>query len=395
MNPLVLKSTIDISCPDCFEKQSNIGTWGTYPTIDERRTRFRCKTCNKTFNLAKIPEWKDNIAELIWKLSQLSIENSLSINAIAKQWNIPYSTIQSLIVEIKTILADQFEQAKILQEVHFAKKEKSNKAEETFKVIFYDEGFLKLLGLTGYLVFTLDGKGNPITVKIETDRSAETIHNHFLSAITQLGGVDVIIADGAPAILCAIRGLRQDLLFIQQIHSGTAKRARIYKLETIPNRKAMIETVIELHTGSLIPNTESKIRVKKSLIFPKNISGSSKKPPTNNKTEGNNISPVERTGVLTPEESTPKKKFNQKRSSNLLKGEEILLNTGNSLDHLELSILESTVIINPINELSLPTIHGMLLLGQKVLPNQFITSNRAEVFNAVHDHFLKYQGRKS
>ena len=47
---------------------------------------------------------------------------------------------------------------------------------------------------------------------------------------------------------------------------------------------------------------------------------------------------------------------------------------------------------------SIPTlqeIQGMISLVQKVLPNQFITSNRAEVFNAIHDNVLTYQGRKS
>ena len=79
----------------------------------------------------------------------------------------------------------------------------------------------------------------------------------------------------------------------------------------------------------------------------------------------------------------------------MLKGDKILLNTGKSLNHLELSYLEIVSDDTVNNIIPLPIIQSMLLLAQIVLPNQFITSNRAEVFNAVHDHYLKYQGRKS
>jgi len=44
---------------------------------------------------------------------------------------------------------------------------------------------------------------------------------------------------------------------------------------------------------------------------------------------------------------------------------------------------------------TLPEVQGMITLVQKVLPNQYITSNRAEVFNALHDNILTYQGRKN
>lgn len=44
---------------------------------------------------------------------------------------------------------------------------------------------------------------------------------------------------------------------------------------------------------------------------------------------------------------------------------------------------------------TLQEIQGMITLVQKTLPNQYITSNRAEVFNALHDNILTYQGKKS
>ena len=50
---------------------------------------------------------------------------------------------------------------------------------------------------------------------------------------------------------------------------------------------------------------------------------------------------------------------------------------------------ESTFTISNENILS------MLLLVQSALPNQFITSNRAEVFNSRHDRSQEYKGRKT
>jgi hypothetical protein len=44
-------------------------------------------------------------------------------------------------------------------------------------------------------------------------------------------------------------------------------------LETVSNKKKMIETTIELHTGSLLLGTESELTVSKKTIYPKTFSG--------------------------------------------------------------------------------------------------------------------------
>lgn len=392
INPLVISAAIEVFCPFCFGNHSLVSTWGTYQAGNEDRQRFMCKVCNDTFNLAKVPGWQSKFAELVWKLSQLTIENGLSIKAIAKEWNVPYSTIHLLVIHIKEYLSDHFEQAKILHSRCFADIPENN---HSFRVIFYDEGFLRLQGLTGYLVFTLNQNGEPLTVKIENDRSAETVHNHFLSAITQLGGIDVIIADGAPAILCAVRALRTPVLFIQQIHSGTAKRARIYKIETIPNRKKMIETIIELHTGSLLANTEAILTVKKRDFYPKNILGTANQKNHHQDKKTKNKSSEKRSSCLTPEEASPKKKSSKKTHSQLLKGDKIHMVVGSDLNHIELSVLDPITPSTSKLPYSLPELQSMLVLARTILPDQFISSNRAEVFNAVHDRLLSYQGRKS
>jgi len=109
----------------------------------------------------------------------------------------------------------------------------------SLRVIFYDEGFLKLLSADGFIIFTLAADGTPINVAIESKRDAQTIHGYFVQAMTQLGGIDVIVGDGAIAILAAAKALRQPLILVQHIHQGKGKRARITTLEPIPNRKVL------------------------------------------------------------------------------------------------------------------------------------------------------------
>jgi len=267
-----LSFKIPLLCPNCLDPDQRISTWGTYTTKFDERTRFYCYGCPKSFNSAKIPFWKDNLHQMVWKLAQLSVEDKLSIHSLSEKWNIPETSLRVLITEIKEVLASSFEQVKQLEQLQNIKL---GIIAEEIKIIVYDEGFLKLLGIQAYLLFTLDGNGKPITLCIENNRGAETIYNHFLSAMTQMGGLDVIISDGAPTILSAARALRHDLLLIMQIHQNDGKRARIIKLETVPNKKKMIETTIELHTGSLLLNSESELTVSKKIIYPKKFSGTS------------------------------------------------------------------------------------------------------------------------
>lgn len=213
--------------------------------------------------------------------------------------------------------------------------------------------------------------------------------------MTQLGGVDVILTDGAPAILTAVKALRSDVILIQHIHSGDGKRARLIKLTTIPNRKAMEQTTMELHTGSLLLNTESIATVSKKKIYPKNLSGTSKveKGIQPDLTDSKEL--IDRKGVLTPEESSPITKKSAKRPSKLLKGHKINLNTGPTISMFELSYLDPLSLSTEKLTPTLLELHEMVLLTQTVLPYQFITSNRAETFNALHDHFQSYWGNKS
>ena len=264
------KLLIPLECPFCYAKNDHVATWGTYPTKEREIPRYYCYNCKKTFNPAKLPFWKSTCSEIVWKLAQLAVEDKMSVHSLAEKYSIPYSTLNLLLTRIKIFLSSRYELAKQLYEHEITNEEKKCKK---LRVVAYDEGFLRLLGVSAYLLFTLDEKGRPLTLQIEEDRTAETIYNHLLSASTQLGGLHVFIADGGPAILSAVRALRSDLLFIRHIHKGSAKRAQIIKYTVQPGKKKITETVIELHTGSLLPNTESIITVTEKHLNPHTFAG--------------------------------------------------------------------------------------------------------------------------
>lgn len=387
-----LSFKIPLSCPFCIDQHTRVSTWGTYSTKVDERSRYYCYDCKTSFNASKIPYWKGNLYELVWKLAQLTVEDKLSVHSLSKKWNIPETTLRVLVTEIKDLLSSSFEQAKQLDQIQ---NNNSRINSKQFRVIAYDEGFLKLLGIQAYLIFTLDSNGRPLTLCIEDNREAETIYNHFLSAMTQMCGLDVIISDGAPAILSAARALRQDLLLIMQIHQNDGKRARLIKLKTIDDRKKMEETTIELHTGSLLLNTESELTVSKKTIYPKKYSGSSITSRIPKIKINSKSTEKLQSKLLSPKDSLMKSKSSKKGRSRLLNGQKIILTTGNDLGIFELSYMDPLSFTMSESTPTIQEIHGMIFLSQTVLPNQWITSNRAEVFNARHDHVLTYQGKKS
>lgn len=146
---------IPIKCPFCDSNSDNVGSWGTYEACSELRSRFRCYNCSKTFNISKIPYWDDKFSDVILKLSQLLIEDQISVNGLSQQWNIPRSTLQTLLTDIKELLSTNFE---LIKQVHNMLNKEDIIPKSDLRIIFYDEGFLKLQGMTAFLIFTLDRK---------------------------------------------------------------------------------------------------------------------------------------------------------------------------------------------------------------------------------------------
>jgi transposase-like protein len=388
----ILSLPIPLTCPLCQEKDIEVGTWGSYSTTTGEVRRFRCKNCLGTFNPAKIPFWKKNVQEIIWKLTQLVIKDRFSVNALVKMWGVPETTLRTLVTAIKEFLATNLERAKQLQERLGVP---STTETSSLRIIFYDEGFLKLLGANGFIIFTLDSDGTPINVAIEPKRDAQTIHGYFVQAITQLGGIDVIVGDGAVAILAAAKALRQPLILVQHIHQGKGKRSRITTLEPISNRKALWDITIELHTGTLLSNVESKVMTRKKKVYPAKWST----PVTRikHKIRGNKIrkSFSKRSSILTPTEGVGPTKEVRKRKTSFLKGHAIALRTASKPYELEINYIPGESNFNSPECPSLAEVYPILARVQQALPDQFISSNRAEVFNALHDRYNVYWGQKT
>ncbi len=387
-----LELEILVKCPYCGGKAEIIGGWGSYPTSTGDVRRYRCKDCKRTFNPAKIPYWRDKVGELVWKLTQMTIKDRVAVNALARIWEVPETTLRTLISAIKDFLAVNWEIAKQLQE---RLSEPDTKKHSALRIIFYDEGFIKLLGANGFILFTLDDEGTPINVAIEPKRDAQTIHGYFVQAMTQLGGIDVIVADGGKAILAAAKALRQPLVLVQHIHQGKGKRARLVKLESIPDRKALWETIIELHTGSLLPNTESRIIVRKKRVYPAKWASLTPVTKYIRKEKQSQKESPERTGVLTPVEGAGSLGKRRKRRTGFLKGHAAVLRTGVNPYEYELNYIPGEADLAATDCPSLTELQTVLGIVQQALPKQFISSNRAEVFNALHDRYNVYWGRKS
>jgi len=387
-----LELDIPAKCPYCRRKAEVVSTWGSYPTSTGEVRRFRCKICLRTFNPAKIPYWRDKVGVFVWKLTQMVIKDRVAINALAKMWGVPETTLRTLTSAVKDFLATNLEIVKQLQE---RLSVPDTVKPSTLRVIFYDEGFIKLLGANGFILFTLTMDGTPINIAIEPRRDAQTIHGYFVQAITQLGGIDVIVSDGGQAILAAAKALRQPLILVQHIHQGKGKRARLIKLEPIPNRKALQATTLELHTGSLLANTESKIMTRTKKVYPAKWASPT---PTRKLVTKQNYSrkdTIKRTGVLTPVEGAGPSKKIRNRKTSFLKGHAIALQTGLNSCEYELSFIPGDSDLTATDCPSLTKLQAMLGVVQQTLPRQFISSNRAETFNALHDRYNVYWGRKS
>src|SRR3990172_953248 len=384
--------TILVQCPFSQQNSSTCGTWGTYPAQGEKRQRYRCQTCKKTFNIAKLPGWRNQLTEIVWKLAQSTVEDGMAIAALAQQWNVSKSTLRTLIAELKGVLSASFELAKQLYQ---RTSLPSTQDRPRYRVIAYDEGFLKLLGLTAYLIFTLDSEGRPLTLVIEPRRDAETLYTHLVSAQSQLGGIDFIIADGAAALLSAAKALHKDLTVAQHIHKGGRKRARLVSLRVIPDQTKLLETTLELHTGSLLPNVESIMTTRRRKVHPETFTGTDtpSRPRRRRVTTVRNETP--RTGLLTLAETTLPAKTISKSPTRLLKGPQIVVTTGSTLGQFELSYLDFHKLHASESLPPLPDLHAMVHMAQAVFPHAFITNNLAEQFNARHDRHNKYWGRKS
>lgn len=255
----------DLSCPYCQRKSPDVATWGSYPTKLGEIRRYYCYICKKSFNPSKIPKIYDKMGKIAFELGKLIIKNNVSVNSLAEDLQVPESTLRMVITEIESQLDENFEFIKSLDSVLKPKKTENNKS---LRILYYDEGFHRLLGTQYYLIFAVDENGLPIQAELTSSRNREDIRDNLDQAITKLGGIDVIVADGSPTILSAVRGMYRSLLLVQQIHSNGGKRAKVTQMDPILGTKKMRELTIELNTESLKFDKESEITAVIKEIYP-------------------------------------------------------------------------------------------------------------------------------
>jgi transposase-like protein len=266
MENLLLQLTHnDLCCPFCQRKTPDVATWGSYKTKIGEVRRYYCYKCKKSFNPAKIPVIYERMGKIAFEIGKFVIKNNRSVKSLSNDLNVPESTLRTVISEIETVLVENFEYIKTLDS---ALKSKKTEFDKSMRILYYDEGFHRILGTQYYLIFAVDKNGIPIQAELSPSRNREDIREGLEQAITKLGGVDVIVADGSPTILSAIRGMYRSVLVVQQIHSEDGKRARIIQMDPIVGTKKMRELTIELHTESLKNNKESEFEAIIKKIYP-------------------------------------------------------------------------------------------------------------------------------
>ena len=255
----------DLNCPFCDIIPVAVTTWGSYWTRAGEIRRYYCYHCKKAFNPAKVPYVYERMSKVIFELGKAVIKNNTSISKLAKDFRIPKSTLQAAIAEIESMLEENFEFIKALDE---ALVDKKHRVKGDLRIIYYDEGFHKLLGQLYYLIFAVNEYGEPIQVDIQSTRDMRVIRDCLEQTISKMGAVDMIVSDGSPAILRAVRSLRKSIILVQQIHSSKGKRVKIIKIDPILGSKKMRELTIELHGESLKFDRESVIRAQTKFVYP-------------------------------------------------------------------------------------------------------------------------------
>lgn len=85
----------------------------------------------------------------------------------------------------------------------------------------------------------------------------------------------------------------------------------------------------------------------------------------------------------------------RKRKAKPLTGYTLHLQTYKGIGQLAISYVDSISHLKVGIRPDILEIHNLLTKIQTVFPNLFITSNRAEHFNSVHDRAITYRGRKT
>ena len=99
---------------------------------------------------------------------------------------------------------------------------------------------------------------------------------------------------------------------------------------------------------------------------------------------------LKRAGIFTSVEGAGSLWKRQKRKPGFLKGHVAVLRTDVNPYEYELNFIPGEADLTAADCPSLTEIQAMLGVVHQTLPKQFISSNQAEVFNALHDRYNVY-----
>ncbi|OLS27693.1 MAG: hypothetical protein HeimC3_02700 [Candidatus Heimdallarchaeota archaeon LC_3] len=94
---------------------------------------------------------------------------------------------------------------------------------------------------------------------------------------------------------------------------------------------------MELNTGSLLPNTESIVKVSRNRRYPTRFAGNKKVKKLTETPSKKDKSSIKRKGILTPEETRKKRKTTQSKAPSVMKAIKVVLTTGLAPGQVELS----------------------------------------------------------
>lgn len=380
---------LDVLCPYCRVASRFIVRHGTYKRSNGAAQRYKCKRCYKTFNAAKIPAIQDLMHQVAWRLAEIVVRDGYPVNALANTLNVPETTLRRVITAIREILAVNLE---VIQTMRGTQIQLLEATPFPLRVVFIDEGFIKIAGITWYLIFGVNYDGTLLFADLVNNRNALSMKACLEECEAVLGKLDVVVSDGHSATHAALRRWSYPLIHVQHIHSGSRKRVNVHEIEPVLGKKQAKVTTVSLHSDSLKPGRGTLMDVKQRTVqLPPLTSSSTSKSKKKRVTNANLSTTTKLDHILTPP-VTPLPKKAKPPPSDSTNGWKFHLRTETTGNGWELTKVGDKTAVPSAPPGLMEQVLKLLEILRQVFGELSIMSNLAETFNSIHDRRLTYQG---
>jgi len=383
---------LEATCPYCQAPSAAIRRHGTYERQDHPAQRYRCLQCQKTFNAAKLPVVRELMHQVAWRLVELVICEGHPVNSLAATLHVPEKTLRQLITAIRGYLAVNLE---VLQHLPHEQNRPREANPGRFRTVFMDEGFIKVAGVSWYLVFGVDETGQPLFAELLPTRNAAAMKACLDQCEACLGGLDVVVSDGHVPTHAALRRWPHPIIHVQHIHSGSRKRIQIHEITPLPGKKRAQLVTLILHNASLKAGQESIVEVQQRTVQTPPLKAG---PLRRAKKKFRIKPPPPPTEVINQVLTPPRQRPHARRQTRNKRGGKkwnFHLRMDSEGQGWEMVALEGKPEEKPAPPGIMERVLGILTITREVFGERSITSNRAETFNSVHDRRVRYQGRKT